>query len=119
MARWLGAPIAVLMLLVGVAARSEPRTGAKAYHVGGDVVAPVVLLKPELKIPEGATPGIVVLEAVINTKGRVENVRVLRSTSKGSARAAVKVVRQWRYRPATLHGKPIPVYLTVVVHLCA
>jgi hypothetical protein len=27
----------------------------------------------------------------------------------------VNALSQWRYRPATLNGKPVPVYLTVAV----
>lgn len=117
MTRLLSALLVVLALLLG-AGSSESRS-ARVYRVGGNIFAPVALSKPRLAIPEGATPGIVIFEAVINTQGRVEEVRVLRSTSKGSAKAIVAAVRQWRYMPAMLNGKPVPVYLTMVVHLCA
>jgi len=119
MTRWLGAPLVVLMLLFGSAARSAPRAAPQVYRTGAGIVAPVALSNPQVADLEGATPGFVIFEAVINAKGRVEDVRVLRSTSEGSARAIVKAVKQWRYKPATLHGKPVPVYLTMVVHLCA
>jgi TonB family protein len=78
----------------------------------------VALSTPQPTVPKGATPGEVVLEAYINTKGKVESVRVLRSTSESSAAAATEAVKQWKYKPAMLHGKPVPVYFTVLVLLC-
>jgi len=119
MTRWLGAPLAALLILFGSAALSEARTTAQVYRAGAGIVVPVALSTPKLAVLARAMPGVFIFEAVINAKGRVEDVRVLRSTSKGSARAIVKAVKQWKYKPATLHGKPVPVYLTMVVHLCA
>jgi protein TonB len=56
----------------------------------------------------------VILEAVISENGNVEGVKVL--ASRGLLdQAAIDAVRQWRYRPATLNGKPVRVYFTVTV----
>jgi protein TonB len=58
--------------------------------------------------------GPVLLEAIIDTEGRVQSVRVLRSPPMLDA-AAVDAVRQWRYTPTLLNGTPVPVIMTVTV----
>jgi protein TonB len=59
--------------------------------------------------------GIVILEAVIDARGAVESVRVLRSQPLLDA-AAVAAVQQWRFTPALLNGQPVPVVMTVTVN---
>jgi len=58
--------------------------------------------------------GIVILEAVIDTRGAVETARVLRGYALLD-QAAVEAVRQWRFTPALLDGQPVPVVMTVTV----
>ena len=35
----------------------------------------------------------------------------------GLTEEVVKAVRQWRFEPATLHGKPIAVFYNLTVHM--
>ena len=58
--------------------------------------------------------GVVILEAVIDARGAVESVRVLRSIQLLD-QAAVDAVRQWRFTPALLSGEAVPVVMTVTV----
>jgi periplasmic protein TonB len=58
--------------------------------------------------------GVVILEAVLDTQGRVESVHVLRSIPLLD-QAAVDAVRQWRYTPTLLNGQAVPVVMTVTV----
>ena len=71
-----------------------------------------------MPLPPDATEvhvsGSVALEVVIDETGRVVDARVLRSVPLLDD-AALATVRQWRFGPATLNGKPIPVRITVVV----
>jgi periplasmic protein TonB len=57
---------------------------------------------------------VVILEAVVDRKGQVEDVRVLRSIPLLD-RAAIEAVRQWRYSPLLLNGRPERFVLTVTV----
>ena len=57
-----------------------------------------------------------ILEAVITESGEVDEIRVLKSAGAVLDRAASDAVRQWRYRPATLNGRAVSVYLSVIVH---
>jgi TonB family protein len=52
---------------------------------------------------------------VITGRGEVEDVRVLRSANPLLDDAAVRAVRQWTYRPATLAGRGVRVRLSVTV----
>jgi TonB family protein len=58
--------------------------------------------------------GTVVLEARVSPEGRVTDVSVAGDPSLLDA-AAVDAVRQWRYKPTLLCGKPVPVRLSVSV----
>jgi protein TonB len=58
--------------------------------------------------------GTVILEAVLDASGRVDDVRVLRSIPLLD-QAAIDAVRQWRYTPTLLNGRAIPIVLTVTV----
>jgi TonB family protein len=59
--------------------------------------------------------GTVVLEAVIDPRGNVTSVRVLRGAPLLDA-AAMEAVRQWRYTPTLLEGRPVPVIMTITVN---
>src|SRR5918999_2494469 len=59
--------------------------------------------------------GTVIVEAIIDEKGYVTNVRVLRGLPMGLDRAAVDAIQQWRFKPATLNSKPVKVYYTLTV----
>ncbi len=61
-----------------------------------------------------ASKGVVILEAVINVRGEVERLRVLRSEPLLD-RAAIDAVQRWRYTPTLLNGSPVPVLVTVTV----
>jgi protein TonB len=59
--------------------------------------------------------GVVILEAVIDTGGAVETVRVLRGYPLLD-QAAIDAVRHWRFTAALLNGEPVPVVMTVTVN---
>jgi len=58
--------------------------------------------------------GMVVLDAVIDATGRVNDVRVTRSIPLLD-QAAIDAVRQWRFTPTLLNGEPVSILLTVTV----
>jgi protein TonB len=59
--------------------------------------------------------GVVILEAVIDARGNVTTVKVLRSIQLLD-QAAVDAVRQWRFTPTLLNGEPVPIVMTVTVN---
>lgn len=84
----------------------------------GSLVRPVRVAAPEPAYPEVArqarVEGVVIVEAAINAAGDVTDARVLRSQPLLDE-AALAAVRQWRFTPALLNGKPVPFTLVVTV----
>jgi protein TonB len=77
--------------------------------------------KVEPPFPELArvarVPGRVALRAVIDENGAVDEIEVIDCNRPGYGfdDAAIEAVGQWRYRPATLRGRPVAVYFVVLV----
>ena len=86
--------------------------------VGGDVRPPKKLVHVSPVYPAIAlasrVSGVVILEATIGEDGRVREVRVLRSYPLLD-QGAIDAVRQWRYTPTLLNGRPVSVLMTVTV----
>jgi protein TonB len=90
-----------------------------AIYPGGDVKPPQLIERVEPSYPEVERKlhkeGIVILEAIITADGTVDEIRVLKSADVILDEAARRAVLQWRYKPATLNGRSLRVYLTVTV----
>ncbi|HEV3484416.1 MAG TPA: energy transducer TonB, partial [Vicinamibacterales bacterium] len=86
----------------------------------GDVKAPVLVNRVEPVFPAEARAarisGVVIVEAMINENGTVDDVRVLKPLPFGLDQAAVEAVRQWVFRPATFDGKPVPVVFNLTIN---
>jgi protein TonB len=95
-----------------------PPAPVKPVRVGGEISAPRLIHRVEPEYPPIAVSamieGMVILEATVDSSGAVKATRVLRSHSVLDA-AAVDAVREWRYEPLLLNGKPTPFVLTVTV----
>lgn len=91
-------------------------------RIGGDIQAPTLVKRVEPIYPDVAlmakVGGLVILEAVVNTDGSVESVKVLRSV-KFLDNAAIEAVRQWKYSPLVLNGIRTPFVLTVTLNFHA
>jgi protein TonB len=87
-------------------------------RVGGEIKTPALVLRVEPVYPPFAMAaniqGTVILEAVVDEQGAVQDVKVLRSQGLLD-RAAIAAVRQWRYSPLLLNGRPEQFVLTVVL----
>jgi protein TonB len=88
-------------------------------RVGGQIQEPKLLKRVEPIYPPVAVSahvqGVVILEAIVDREGVVEEVRVLRSANSLLDRAAIDAVRQWQYSPVILNGRPERFILTVVL----
>jgi periplasmic protein TonB len=103
----------------GITGGTGPGGGEEPLRVGGEVKAPILQQKVDPTYPEAARKarmeGVVILEAIITASGSVEDVRVLKSVNPLLDASAVRAVQQWHYKPATLNGRAVRVYLTVTV----
>jgi protein TonB len=59
--------------------------------------------------------GRVVVQAVIGDDGRVHSARILKGIPLLDG-AAVRAVCRWRYQPAHVDGKPVPVHFTTSIN---
>jgi protein TonB len=96
-----------------------PPPPPKVVRVGGNLSAPELLRRVNPVYPELAREarvhGVVILEARVNTRGRVAALKVLRGQPLLDE-PAMAAVRQWRYRPLLLNGEPTEFILTVTVN---
>jgi len=58
--------------------------------------------------------GEVVLSAIINTNGEIQNLQLV-SGHPMLVPEAIAAVRQWRYKPYLLNGQPVEVETTITV----
>jgi protein TonB len=88
-------------------------------QISGNVLAPVRIHAPDPHYPEEArharVQGVVILQTIIDTVGNVTDVKVLKGLPSGLTEAAVEAVSSWRFKPATLEGRPVAVYYLVTV----
>jgi periplasmic protein TonB len=96
----------------------EPPRPAGPVRAGDLPVAPMKTVDARPIYPEIArrarVEGIVVMEAVLDTSGRVTQLRVVKSVPLLD-QAALDAVRQWRYTPSVYAGHPVSVLMTVTI----
>jgi protein TonB len=94
-----------------------PSTGP--IQIAGNVRAPQRVFSPDPIYPEEARlariQGVVILQTIIDTLGKVNDIRVLKGLPSGLSEAAVEAVSKWQFNPATLDGKPVAVYYMVTI----
>jgi protein TonB len=91
---------------------------ASAVRIGGALRVPtkVTDVRPVYP-PEAQTArvqGVVIIEALLGTDGRVDEASVLRSIPLLD-RAALDAVSQWEFTPTLLNGQPTAVLMTMTV----
>jgi protein TonB len=96
----------------------KPTAPAAPLPVGGDVkqarlISSTPPLYPALAKAQHVE-GAVHLDALVDEHGRVLSVKVINGPTL-LHQAATDAIRQWKYQPATLDGKPVPMHLTVTL----
>lgn len=115
-----GVPGGVMGGIVGgLPAQLETPPPARVVRVGGSIVAPKMVKRVEPQYPplaiQARLSALIILEAHVDTRGQVREVKVLRGAPLFDE-AALAAVRQWRYQPLLLNGTPTDFILTVTVN---
>jgi protein TonB len=103
----------------GIAGGSkQPSAPAAPLPVGGDVTQAKLISSVPPAYPALAknqhVSGNVLIDALIDGNGHVTTMKVVSGPTL-LHQAAMDALKQWKYRPATLDGKPVPMHLTVTV----
>jgi protein TonB len=84
------------------------------------VTAPKVIYQVEPQYSEEArkakVSGIVILDLVVDREGRPQAIHVISGAGLGLDEKAIEAVQQWRFKPGSKSGKPVPVHARVEVN---
>jgi protein TonB len=96
----------------------EPPPPPRVVRVGGQIKAPQLVKRVDPVYPElgrqARLSAFIILEATVESTGRVRDVTLLRGASMFDE-PAMDAVRQWIYKPLLLNGVPTPFVVTVTV----
>jgi TonB family protein len=96
----------------------QPAAPVAPVAIGGDVkparmISSVAPMYPALAKSQHIA-GSVRVDALVDTNGRVTTMKIVSGPSM-LHQAAMDALRQWKYQPATLDGKAVPMHLTVTI----
>ena len=107
-------------IIFGIPEGPPPAEPEGPIRVGGDVQPPVKVSAPSPQYTEIARKariqGVVIVEAIIDKAGSVTNVKILKGLPMGLDTAAADAVKKWKFKPATLNGKPVAVIYNLTVN---
>ena len=88
--------------------------------MGGGVGAPQLIYSVDPEFSDEARrakyQGVCLVESVVDAQGNVQRAKVLRALGMGVDEKAIEAVKQYRFKPAMLQGKPVPVEVNVQVN---
>lgn len=96
-----------------------PPTGV--YDLHGPIQHPKLIGSPPVPhfsrwAREYGLSGIVVMGLIVDASGRPEDIHVIRPLGLGLDEEAAEELTQWRFRPATQNGQPVPVHIALEVN---
>ena len=104
----------------GVGTGSGGNIGGGVMHIGGSVQPPSLIYKIEPEFSEQARKakfsGDVQIYLWVDEHGNPSHVQVVRGVGMGLDEKAMEAVRQYKFKPAMLNGKPVKVDLYVNVN---
>ncbi len=94
--------------------------GNGIYSVGNGTTPPSVLSKVDPEYSEEARKakysGSVMLSIVVNTDGKAEDIKVVKSLGMGLDEKAIEAVQKWRFSPGKNKGVPVKVRAQIEVN---
>ena len=98
----------------------EPPAQQPVFRVDGRLSPPRAKFSPDPDYPEEVRrtrlEGTVVLQIVVGVDGIPRHILVTKPLGHGLDEEAVRAVQRWRFDPAKLRHKPVPVKVNVQVH---
>lgn len=95
-------------------------SAAGVYKIGGSVRPPVLTYSRDPEYPESARAaslsGDVIVSLIVDQDGLPRDVQVAKGMGNEFDEKAVEAVKQYRFKPATQNGEPVPVDLKIEVN---
>jgi len=90
-------------------------------QIGGDVTRPTIIHQPEPKYTdedkqEYRKEGTPTVSLIVDEHGLPQNVHMVHETGSDFDKKMVELVKQYRFKPAMVNGKPVAMYLNVEVN---
>lgn len=93
--------------------------GGGLYQIGNGVLPPKLIYSVDPQFTDQARmakfQGECGVEVIVDAKGIPHDPRIVRHLGMGLDQKAIEAVQQYRFKPATFHGRPVPVRLVVIV----
>jgi hypothetical protein len=93
---------ALLLVAAGLSLAQRPDPTKEPQFEPAEVTSAVEAPYP----PNSVAAGTVVFEVTLSAAGEIESIRRVRQVA-SLTEAAERALKQWRFRPATLDGKPV------------
>jgi protein TonB len=110
----------ILMLALGFACAYALPGEEKSKTENPDLVKPVLIERVTPKYPEDAreekVTWEVVIEAEVGAGGKVLEARAIKEPDPPLTNAALEAFKQWKFKPATVKGKPAKAKMTVTIN---
>ena len=94
--------------------------GGGLYKVGGGVSPPVLIRSVDAEFSDEARrakyQGVSIVSLIVDAHGLPQRIHILRRLGMGLDEKAIEAVRQYKFRPSMLQGKPVPVEITIEVN---
>jgi TonB family protein len=116
--------LSVVLLVISPLALAFPQTPAATtapalMKVGGDVLPSKLISSVEPKYPRPLfhkpKPSLVLVGLTVSADGIPIDIHIVKSGGDTFDKSALIAVQQYRFQPATLLGKPVPVAINVEV----
>jgi TonB family protein len=105
--------------IVDVAQRLPAPDASGIYHVGNGVLQPQIIYAPDPKYSQEAAAarytGVAVVSLIVDAEGNPQNIHLVRHLQMGLDEETLKAVKQYKFKPATLDGKAVPVEVNIEV----
>ena len=117
-----GVATAALLFTPEFASANGDAAAPPVYTIGGNVSAPQLIYQKDPEFPASAQnepasfKGSCLLSLVVDRSGVPRDVHIIRSLRKDFDGSAIDAVRQYRFKPAQLSGKPVAVKVSIDVN---
>jgi hypothetical protein len=119
------------LVLIGAAKTSPIERSIAKYeaahpgvrHIGGNVTPPKLIVHDQPRFPAEVVlarrrpGGMMILEAIVNERGVLKEPVFVKGMQPDLQPYVLDALRKWRYEPARLRGKPVPVFLILAMNI--